>query len=236
MLAEAGRWPLALRWAKKIAKFYNRLIDAPAESLLGRALRVSAALAEESTGVPLNRRSWMAQVKTAFDRWNINLDTESFEKVNVDNVCESWKMWYLDRVRNLSGTKIHHYMHEVRGGLPLDKYSPAAYLTEVPQRQLRRPLGQLRMGAHWLREETGRWERLEREERHCPHCWSTGHQTVETVEHMLFHCPTHDDIRDRYLGLNFNNISLLDFFEQKPRQLASFARAVQQRHEELITQ
>ena len=54
-------------------------------------------------------------------------------------------MWYLDRVRNLSGTKIHHYVHEVRGGLPLDDYSPAAYLTEVPQRKLRRPLGKLTM-------------------------------------------------------------------------------------------
>ena len=233
VLAEAGRWPLALRWVKKIAKFYNHLAEEPAESLLGRALRVSAALAEESAGVPLSRRSWVAQVKTAFQRWNINLDTESFGTLNVDIVCESWKTWYLDRVRNLSGTKIHHYVHEVRGGLPLDDYSPAAYLTEVPQRKLRRPLGQLRMGAHWLREETGRWERLEREERLCPHCCSAGHQIVETLEPMLFHCPTHEDIRHRYLGLDFNNISLIEFFKQKSRQLASFARAVQQRHEEL---
>ena len=78
VLAEAGRWPLALRWVKRIAKFYNHLAEEPAESLLGRALRVSAALAEESAGVPLSRRSWVAQVKTAFQRWNINLDTEPF--------------------------------------------------------------------------------------------------------------------------------------------------------------
>ena len=51
----------------------------------------------------------------------------------------------------------------------------------VRERRRREALAQLRTGSHWLAEETGRWSRLSREQRICPHCGSG----VEDVAHVI---------------------------------------------------
>ncbi len=73
------------------------------------------------------------------------------------------------------------------GRLPApEEYAPAAYIRAVRQRARRVALAQLRTGSHWLGEETGRWARVPREQRVCPHCQGG----VEGVHHVLLsaHC------------------------------------------------
>jgi len=74
VLAECGRLPLALRWTKRLTKFYNGLVKAPAGSLLARALAASSALAASPTPNQLARQSWMAQWASALQQWGVQLD------------------------------------------------------------------------------------------------------------------------------------------------------------------
>ena len=125
------------------------------------------------------------------------------------------------------GTKTRHYADVVCGGIDLEHYRPAAYLKMVPDRARRRALAQLRTGAHWLAEETGRWQNVERQHRVCTHCASHGEQHVDTVQHFLFACPRTACLREKYPAL-FPTAplpSLAQFFAGDSVQLASFARA-----------
>ena len=92
---------------------------------------------------------------------------------------------------------------------------------------------QLRTGSHWLREETGRWEKLEREQRVCPYCAQSDVRVVKDVEHMVFSCPSYSSVRNRYQCLDFSEINLHQFLQQDPIKLASFSTACWQQHNEL---
>jgi len=237
VLAEAGRRPLALRWIKRLAKFYNALVKAPEGSLLKRSLVVSSALARDAIGTSnINRRPWAGQVATALQQIGVDVDLEIPVELNVGTICQRWEDKYLERVRGITGTKIHHYVHEVRGGFPENECGEAEYLSEVFRRDMRRPLAQLRMGAHWLREETGRWEKMEREERICNFCTTDGAENIENLDHMVFFCPKYECVRERYSCLSFSGLSIGAFFQQKAIRLASFAKACWQRHVAVVTQ
>jgi hypothetical protein len=65
----------------------------------------------------------------------------------------------------------------------------------LPAASLWGGLAQLRTGSHWLAEETGRWERVPRPQRTCPHC----QDGLEDVKHALFVC-THQCVRATMFG------------------------------------
>ncbi|GAB4814024.1 hypothetical protein N2152v2_001070 [Parachlorella kessleri] len=95
-------------------------------------------------------------------------------------------------------SKVQLYNSCVRGGLQLSSYQPAEYLSAVADRPRRVRMAQLRTGSHWLRVETGRWQRLEREQRVCPHCEAAA---VEDERHMVFDCPTYAGLRLQFPAL-----------------------------------
>ncbi|KAH7624647.1 hypothetical protein NADE_001870 [Nannochloris sp. 'desiccata'] len=86
------------------------------------------------------------------------------------------------------------------------------------------------MGSHWLKEETGRWTHIKREERECKQCAGKEMNTVETVEHMVFKCPNYDDIRADFSCLDFSNNNLNEFLEQQQTQLGSFVKKCEEQH------
>ena len=61
----------------------------------------------------------------------------------------------------------------------------------------------LRLGSHFLKIETGRWARIERERRLCA-CGQ-----IQTEQHILLNCPFTVTIRARYSQLSFTNLRVL---------------------------
>ena len=61
----------------------------------------------------------------------------------------------------------------------------------------------LRLGSHFLKIETGRWARIERERRLCA-CGQ-----IQTEQHILLNCPFTLTIRARYSQLSFTNLRVL---------------------------
>ena len=189
VLAECGRWPLALRWIKRIIKFYNKVVKLPEDDLLFCALKASCDLALGPVGsLPLTKQPWAQQVNTALRQLGLNPDLENPQPLNARLVCEAWQECYLAKTREETGTKINYYVHQVRGGLPRTEYTMPQYLIQLPRFGQRFRLSQMIVGSHWLKEETGRWERLQREERICPLCTE---QAVQTLHHVMFNCPAY---------------------------------------------
>ena len=79
---------------------------------------------------------------------------------------------------------------------------------------------QLRTGSHWLRVETGRWQRLERAQRLCPHC-DAG--VVEDELHMVFDCALYNGVRQQFADLfGSGDKNLGSFLSQHPVRVAQF--------------
>ena len=76
-----------------------------------------------------------------------------------------------------------------------------AYLAAIQQRSRQRALTQLRCGSHWLAEETGRWVRLQRNDRMCPHFRTEGAFHLEDVAHAILHCPRGAALRGQFAEL-----------------------------------
>ena len=74
---------------------------------------------------------------------------------------------------------------------------PATYLSAGLERRRYQRLAQLRCGADWLAETTGRWERLSREQRQCPHCPAP----MEDAHHMVFACPLYERLREQFADI-----------------------------------
>ena len=93
---------------------------------------------------------------------------------------------------------------------------------------------QLRCGSHWLAEETGRWLRLQRSDRLCPHCLAEGAYHVEDVAHAILHCPRAAALRGQFAelftGRSASSLAAL-FAVTDSHQLAAFSRALRSLHD-----
>ena len=69
---------------------------------------------------------------------------------------------------------------------------------------LRMAFTRIRLCSHRLRSETGRWNRVPKEQRFCPHC---NNETIQNEEHLL-QCPATLPIRESY-GVETDLLSIL---------------------------
>ena len=75
-------------------------------------------------------------------------------------------------------------------------YKEENFAVIIMQKNRRSAFAKFRMGIAPLRIETGRYERLNEEERTCFHCTDT----VESEEHVLLDCPLYNEIREPWFA------------------------------------
>ena len=205
------------------------MLAAEEGSLVQRALRDSCALAGDG-GAGLARQPWAGQVAAALRAYGADVDLEQPHPVNVTDITEAAAASFCHQLSTAQGTRVRQYVDATRAdradGLP-------GYLSALGHRGRWRALAQLRTGSHWLAEETGRWQRLQREERLCSHCVAAGERRVEDVEHAMFHCPRAAHLRAQYpsLFIPLHTQSLYACCTLPDSiQLASFCRALYSLH------
>ena len=76
-------------------------------------------------------------------------------------------------------------------------YSPSTYLDLSRRTPSRKALVKLRISSHELRIETGRYDKIPREERLCNLCNSN---KIEDETHFLLDCPRYSSIRDMFFS------------------------------------
>ncbi|EFN51356.1 hypothetical protein CHLNCDRAFT_59259 [Chlorella variabilis] len=133
---------------------------------------------------------------------------------------------------------VQRYIEDVWGGsISAEAYTPASFLCDVPERRRRVRLAQWRTGSHWMAEETGRWQRLDRTQRPCPHCQAP----LEDVRHAVYDCPLYAGLREEYAEL-FHSPghalpSLAAFLGQaRQGRLARFADRCHEEHAAALAQ
>ena len=86
---------------------------------------------------------------------------------------------------------------DVIGDVVLSRYAPAEYVKRPLQRPHRAALARLRSGTLRIAIETGRYRRVDVEDRLCQQC---DIREVENARHFVFTCPAYSDIRRDVLG------------------------------------
>ena len=86
-----------------------------------------------------------------------------------------------------------------------DDYSPSPYLVLTRKNPSRKALVRFRISSHQLRIETGRYEKIPRDERICYFC--TGNKT-EDENHFLLDCKAYSQIRDVFFSKRENQLNI----------------------------
>ena len=87
------------------------------------------------------------------------------------------------------------------------------YLHDIICNRDRSALCRLRISAHRLQIEQGRYNKTPREERYCPHCSKSGNFCIESEMHCVVECPRFEGIRETtfkliaYENKNFDMLS-----------------------------
>jgi len=221
VLAETGRFPLTMFWAKLLARFWTRLVNMDDSRLTKQSFILNAQLAGcANRPLPVAHHPWAAQVSSLLTGLDIPVDLQAPAPVSETQVEKAMQARWLAELAACEKSKVQQYVHVVRGGITVEGFQPAAYLTAVADRPRRVRLAQLRTGSHWLRVETGRWQKLERAQRVCPHC---GAAAVEDEAHMVFDCALYAGLRQQFADLfTMGDRNLALFLSQDPVRVAQF--------------
>ena len=147
--------------------------------------------------------NWCSRVKKHFQRSGMEgifLDTD-ISQINKEQVKESIKTKLNDEF--LTNWRENFDRHTGRNGNEGNKlrtyrtfkyeYKSERYISNVIPRMHRSAYAKFRCGVAPLRLETGRYERLQLDERFCFHCTNE----IESEKHVLLECPLYDDLRYR---------------------------------------
>ena len=80
-----------------------------------------------------------------------------------------------------------------------DEPGRESYLHEVTNSKHRSAMTKLRLSAHRLEIETGRYNNTTAENRFCVICQLQGHEVVEDETHFMVSCPMYKDLRENLL-------------------------------------
>ena len=131
-------------------------------------------------------------IQTLFYEENIHLVSKDFVKQKIKQKLshEYIMSWHNELERNVSrsgngGNKLRTYRSFKH------TYETETYISTILPRRYRSAYAKFRCGVAPIRLETGRYERLQVEQRTCFQCVDN----VETEEHVLLMCPLYDDLR-----------------------------------------
>lgn len=172
--------------------------------------------------LPKAYHPWAAHAIELFRALGMTIDVQDPPQTDAAQIETAMKAKLVAEMANSEMSKVRHYVENVRDGISMNTYQPARYLAVVADRPRRLRLAQLRTGSHWLRVEMGRWQRLKKEERLCPHCPLAA---IEDETHLVFDCPKYSGLRQRFAVLfTAGDRKLSAFLSQDPVVVAEFIR------------
>ena len=209
--AELGIVPLAIEISVNIVKFWLHMLDAKRDSLLYDCYQFQIAEINQN-------KCWLSSVK------EILLEM-GYEEYWYQQEVPNQKSF----IRNLQRKLCDLYAKQVRDDMNCDDgpngrnklrtyrlikgdYKMETYLTDIKSREMRSNIAKLRISAHDLQIERGRYHRPNKipvEERKCRMC---SNDSIEDEEHVILGCPKYEEDRKALhdkletLGVNFNEL------------------------------
>ena len=186
-LVDFGRYPMYIIHTIKIVKYWNRLIDIEDHKLVKKAYNTLLNL--HNSGF----QCWPSKVESILNSNNLDSCWNSQSSLD-EQAMETLKL----KIKN---DFKHKWDKEMQTSPILRTYinfkcsfQTEAYLYEIKDYRLRRPVAQFRLSSHRLKVETGRhvYPKIDLENRICELC---NLNKVEDELHFLFYCPLYQDDR-----------------------------------------
>ncbi|KAL4237739.1 hypothetical protein ACF0H5_002452 [Mactra antiquata] len=213
---ELGRYPLYIHRYIQILKYWFKVKDS-SNIILKTMYQVSKNRCEKGY------KSWALSVKQILDEhgfshvwispwlYNENTFIPTFKQKVYDCFLQKWR----SDINNSSILNIvYSHLHE--------QFIMSKYLTVLKSKTYRSYLARIRISAHHLRVQTGRYgqNRIPRNERSCLLC---GSSEVEDEFHFILICPRFADLRRKYIDLYYSKkpsmYKLITLLNQDNKQL-----------------
>ena len=189
--AELGRVSVKSRLHINILNFYNRLINLDSNRYASKAFRM---LTKDSDS---GNSNWVSIATSLQSLYDIKSgDSNSIIKFKVQQHFQSCIMEQLNQ-QLIQDKKLKTY------ALFKTTFKFETYLDIIPSFKVRSCLSKLRLSAHNLRIETGRFfgnNKIPRIERICEYCKTIGIRVLEDELHFAMECPLFSNTREPMLS------------------------------------
>ena len=122
---------------------------------------------------------------------------EYYDDLNYVFSCNSLSDSIVNRYIGIMKNKYVSYWNQTLQQSQKLEYSPSSYVALTRKNPSRKALVRFRISSHQLRIETGRYEKILRDERICYFC--TGNK-IEDENHFLLDCKAYSQIRDTFFS------------------------------------
>ena len=196
--SELGRYPLIITIAALTVKYWAKLLQTP-NKLAYQAYQENIQMDERG------QNTWVTVLRAILNRCNLYHLWESqtvrkpdeVVKVVTTTLRHQYEHVFFAKLNSTTGTK-PNTGNKLRTYAKIkNQYQPEPYLIQGLPTYITRPIARIRVSAHELEIERGRWRRprVPAEERHCRHC----RDMVEDEEHFIVHCPLYEPERQQML-------------------------------------
>lgn len=195
VLGELGRFPLYLSVIKYSYKFFLHMSKR-------KGSLVNAALKESELLMNVGKKSWYLYfaklLETLGNPINGNSPLNPKKLLLIEHkLLERFKIYWSDQISNIP--KLRTYK-KVKIVFDYEPYLECNF-------NIRKLISRIRLSAHKLKIEIGRYEGMRPELRWCPHC---NDGTVEDEIHFVLHCKHHHVHRTKlYEAISKINITFL---------------------------
>ena len=194
---ELGRYPIYINICTRIVKYWFKLLNT--ENIILKAI-VDCGVIEAVNGYC----NWFANVRDMLSKYGFlevwlnpfSVNAKQFVIMFKQRLIDEFlQQWY----ENIESSNVLILYRSVK-----EKFELESYLEIINSRNLRIALAQIRISAHSLRIQTGRFarDRIERNLRYCEICNS---DEIEDEFHFLFKCPAYDSLRKQYIKRYYYN-------------------------------
>ena len=173
--AELGRYPLLLNISKRIMSYYNNIISKPDNTLVYKAYLTQIKLQSSTTC-----QNWLTFIKSINKSLFGDGQFQCNSKIDIDCFNIKFKSFYMDKFFKIikNNPKLHLYK-DIK-----HNYNSESYLFLVNNTRHRKNITSLRIGAHKLPIETGRYNETPHHLRTCPVCPNQ----IGNEEHLILQC------------------------------------------------
>ena len=211
VLAELGRFPLKISIDTQMIKYFIRFSNISDDRHMYKIYKESL----KPENLPKNK--WFSYIKRITEESGLaNIWIEQINGYNrqksTNNIANTFQqrlkdiysqnaIRYINKDENSEGGKMQ-FLRQLK-----DTYSFETYLN-IENDQHRKSISQIRLSSHRLAIETGRWQKIPKENRLCKYCNKCA---IESESHFIFECQSYslgrtimfDFIKEK-IDLNFH--------------------------------
>ena len=211
VLGELGQFPIFIYIMKSMLRYFEHLNKVKNERPL-----LAAASSEDD--ILVGNKSWKGNINKILAIFGLSLSSEVRTEILIEKMINIMNNKYIEHWKKMVGNrnddsgKLHLY-RKIK-----NNYIAEPYLSQIKKNKFRRSMTALRISAHKLEIETGRYTGKKgvfvvREERYCTLCQRDGIEVAGDENHALLECPSFQYERQQLMDFicnlypNFTSLS-----------------------------